>query len=321
MALLATAVSAHIHQPDDSPATPLDCIRAKLLPTEAYWRLARRVQAQTRPSDIVYCSSEAGGFQLAAVCAEQKKRPRIAIFVHNIDRPRTRAAMNLWRLGCRVDLFLTSSAKQARLLREQLNLSEDRARHIWDHTDTEFFTPGPMTPGKKRPLIVSVGLEQRDYKTLAAATCEMDVDVKISGFSKDAAAMARTFPDPMPANMSRQFYEWPDLIQLYRDADVVIASCQENKYAAGVTTLMEAMACSRPVIATATLGLQAYLDGAPLLTTPVGDPQAMRRVIEQALNDPQAATQLAARGYELAQTRYNMSRYVQEIADSLRALR
>ena len=52
-------------------------------------------------------------------------------------------------------------------------------------------------------MIVSVGLEQRDYRTLAAATADMDVDVKISGFSEDAEVLQRSFPDVLPANMSR----------------------------------------------------------------------------------------------------------------------
>ena len=48
----------------------------------------------------------------------------------------------------------------------------------------------------------------------------------------------------MPENMSRKFYEWPDLVQLYRDADVIAVCLVDNKYAAGVQGLLEAMAAS-----------------------------------------------------------------------------
>ena len=81
-----------------------------------------------------------------------------------------------------------------------------------------------------------MGLERRDYRTLAQAVSGLDVDIRISGFSYHAAAMARSFPDPMPANMSCRFYSWPDLVQLYRDADVVVAPVFPSRYAAGVTT-------------------------------------------------------------------------------------
>jgi hypothetical protein len=43
--------------------------------------------------------------------------------------------------------------------------------------------------------------------------------------------------------MSRKFYSWPDLVQLYRDADVIAVCLVDNKYAAGVQGLLEAMAC------------------------------------------------------------------------------
>ena len=33
----------------------------------------------------------------------------------------------------------------------------------------------------------------------------------------------------MPENMSRKFYEWPDLVQLYRDADVIAVCLVDNR--------------------------------------------------------------------------------------------
>jgi len=192
-------------------------------------------------------------------------------------------------------------------------------RHIWDHTDTRFFSPGSPSIVKKRPLIVSVGLERRDYRTLAGATHDLDVDVRISGFSQDAAAIARTFPDKLPANMSRRFYEWPELLQLYRNADVVVVSCFESRYAAGVQSLMEAMACKRPVIATATLGLKGYFEGSVVAIRP-NDVQAMREAIVGVLADPPGAEARAAQGYAHALQRHDMDRYVKEISTALRSL-
>ena len=156
------------------------------------------------------------------------------MFVHNLDRPRGRLALKLFGIKRSTELLLACSELQTSFLRDFLRTDQHQVKFIWDHTDIAFFCPGPANVNKKRPLIVSVGLEQRDYQTLAAATGDMDVDVKISGFSEDAAVLRRTFPAEMPANMSRKFYEWLDLVQLYRDADVVVVSVLENKYAAGV---------------------------------------------------------------------------------------
>ncbi|MES2889333.1 MAG: glycosyltransferase family 4 protein [Pseudomonadota bacterium] len=322
MALLAHELSAQVHQPP-APGVALsaaDSLRAKVLPRGDWWALARQVQAKTGPQDTVFCSSEAGGFQLAAVCAEKARRPRLAVFVHNVDRPRTRFALKWWHMAERVDLFLACSTQQVAFLRTFLNLPAERVQLVWDHTDTRFFTPGLVSPDKRRPLIVSVGLEQRDYKTLAAATGDLDIDVRISGFSKDAAALAKTFPATLPANMDRRFYAWDELLQLYRDADAVVVSCRENRYAAGVQSLMEGMACGRPVIATATEGLKSYLNDEVVRQVPPGNAADLRQAILQTLAEPALAARQASQGRALALQRHDMARYVKDIADALRGL-
>lgn len=322
MAVLAHQLSARVQQPPANTSLSFtDQWRSRLLPNDAYWALARQIQAQTGPGDTVFCGSEAGGLQLAAVLdGNPRKRPRLAVFVHNVNRPRARAALKLWQMKDRVDVFMACSSQQVDFLRDFLNLPADRVRFVWDHSDNLFFTPGPMSPEKRRPLVVSVGLEQRDYKTLAAATGDLDLDVRISGFSEDAAVLAQTFPATLPANMERRFYSWPDLLQLYRDADAVVVSCRENTYAAGVQSLMEGMCCSRPVIATATAGLRSYLDENVVKTVKPGDAQGMRQAIQETLAQPAKSRERAKRGYALAQQRHQLDRYVREIADILQEI-
>lgn len=319
MAELALTLDAVVHSPDGShEASPLDGLRSRVAGPPAMWSLARNVMASCEPGDVVFCPSEAGGLQLAAIAG--RNRPRIAVFVHNLDRPRGRAGLKLWNAATKVDLFLACSTEQVDFLRRYLHLGDERVQHVWDHTDTQFFTPAAPSAGKRRPLVVSVGLERRDYKTLAAAAHDLDVDIKVSGFSKDAAALARTFPDPLPANMSRRFYEWSDLAQLYSDADVVVVSCFPNRYAAGVQSLMEACSARRPVIVTATEGLAAYIDEETVLAVPPGDVAAMRAAIVRTLAHREEAEQRAGRAHALAQRRYDMDRYIAEIATALRSL-
>ena len=317
MGVLAEALGATVHEPDATPGTPLDRLRAKVAPPVSLWALARRVLAAAGPGDTVFCSSEAGGLQVAALAG--RKRPRIAVFVHNVDRPRARFALKAWHMADKVDVFMACSTHQVEFLRRYLGLREDRVRHVWDHTDTRFFTPGPASADKKRPLLVSVGLEQRDYRTLAAATEHLGLDVRISGFSKDAGVKAGTFPDRLPANMSRRFYSWRELLQLYRDADAVVVSCRENRYAAGVQSLMEAMACGRPVIAAATQGLSAFL-GEPVVETPPANASAMRSAILGLLADRSQATRRGEHGHALALERYGLDHYVSEVSTALRSL-
>jgi glycosyltransferase involved in cell wall biosynthesis len=320
MWMLAQQLGGTIHEPSDDDRVVLgDRLRAKLLPSRSLWSLARRVCEETGPGDVIFCSSEAGGLQLAAVAGASRQRARLAVFVHNLDRPRGRLALRVWRMANTVDLFLACSNRQVEFLRQYLRLEPERVRHVWDHTDTRFFTPGPPSPDKARPTIVSVGLERRDYRTLAAATQDLPVDVRISGFSKDASAMRETFPDPLPANMTRGFYSWRDLVQLYRDADVVVVSCRPNPYAAGVQSLMEAMACRRPVIATATEGLRDYLDDRVRLVNP-GDAAGMRTAILEALQNNDESESRARRGHDLAVRRYDIEAYVRDVTALLKAM-
>lgn len=321
MALLAENLDATVHEPQESdkvPATFADALRSRLAGPQAMWGLARRVLAAAAPPDSIFCSSEGGGLQLAALCSTLRQRPRLSVFVHNVDRPRARVALKLWNAAQGIDVFMACSQTQVDFLRRHLGLGPDRVRFVWDHTDTKFFVPGPKSADRKRPVIVSVGLEQRDYVTLAEATGAMDADVRISGFSKDAAALARTFPAQMPANMSMRFYEWPDLVQLYRDADVVVVSCHENRYAAGVQSLMEAMACACPIVVTATTGLRSYIDADSTLQIPPGDSGAMREAITSCLRDREPALRRAALAHELALRRHDMGRYLAELIEAIR---
>ncbi len=320
IAMLARELGAAMHAPDDRPVSPLDSLRAKLAGPASLWAMARNLARQVQPGDVVFCGTEAGGLQVGKVCSGLRHKPKVSMFVHNLDRPRGRAALRLFGIRKNVELLVACSELQISFLRRFLRTDESQVRFIWDHTDTAFFSPGAASRTKKRPLIVSVGLEQRDYQTLAAATSHMDVDVKISGFSEDAAVLRRTFPAEMPGNMSRKFYEWRDLVQLYRDADVVVVSVHENKYAAGVQSLMEGMACCRPVVATSTAGLRSYLHDDVVLAFPPGDAAALRTAIERSLQDPAAAEARARRGLELARTRHDIDGYVAQLAKDLRAL-
>ncbi|MES2991627.1 MAG: glycosyltransferase [Pseudomonadota bacterium] len=320
IAMLAHELDAEIHSPSLQNASGLDSLRARIAGPAALWVLAREVATVANSGDVIFCGTEAGGLQMAEVCGGSAKKMRLCMFVHNLDRPRGRLALALFGIRESVDLLLACSSSQTAFLKRSLNTDDTRVRFIWDHTDNAFFCPGPVSVGKRRPLVVSVGLEQRDYKTLAAATADMNVDVKISGFSEDAAVLSKTFPSTMPSNMSRRFYSWRDLVQLYRDADVVVVSVHENKYAAGVQSLMEGMACGRPIVATSTTGLKTYLDESSVLSVPPGDAAAMRNAIVRTLDDPVTANLRARRGLALSGERHGIERYVNEIAAHLREL-
>jgi len=320
MLLLQARLDAVMHQPETDRVNFTDRLNAKLIGTPATWAMARRLANQLSENDVVIATGEDIGIPLAVMFSQKCDRPKLAIVTHNLDRPKARLLLKLWQIHKSVDLFLPLCTPQANFLKQYLGAAASRVQKLPGHADQQFFTPGPPSSLKTRPTLVSVGLEQRDYRTLAEATADLEVDVQISAFSRDAKVIRRAFPKVMPANMTHQFYEWRELVQLYRDADLVIVSTTDNKYAAGVTTLVEAIACHRPVIASASQGLTEYLTPGTIDSFIPGDAEGLRQTIICHLSDrPQAEAQ-AALAYNFAMQHYSIERHVDAVVESLHAV-
>ena len=289
---LAAKVSARIDMPDDTlHPTMDDSFRGRLFSNPHLWAFARKTLAESGPDDTLFCTGEDIGIPLAFYRRTQKNPPRLVVTVHNLDRPRGRFALRWFRAARAVDLWITPAQTQADFLIHHVGIPAHRVRVIPEQTDTTFYHP-PETPiPHERPIIASVGLEQRDYRTLAAATHDLPVDVRISGFSKDAQALHAAFPDVTPANMSRKYYEWTQLAELYQSAALVVVPLFPNRYVAGITTFLEALASRRPLIVTHTAGLAPYSDTPGICqTVPPADPAKLRRAHRTFASHPPPPT-------------------------------
>lgn len=313
-------LGARIYQPRAVTVAPRDNMLAKIIGRPENWALARQVSLQLKEDDIIYCDGEDAGIPITAMSGGLRHRPKIVMYIHNLNRPRGRLALKLFNLKDKVDLFITGNTSQAELLRSYLSLPEKRVYKIHSQApvDISFFTPGMVSHSKLRPVIGSGGLEKRDYQTLALATSELDVDVKICAFSPSRTASGKTMPKVIPKNMSCRFYDWCELLQLYRDSDLVVVPLFENKYQAGLTTLFEAMACRRPVVITRSEGIIDDLIDSDIVTgvNPC-DPVGLKQAIEELLNNPSKASAQAQRGYELVIKEFNNSKYIQTFAKKL----
>ena len=321
--VLVRRLGATLHKTAFSAPTPSfrDRLLSRLIGIPHSWAFARDAVPRLGRGDVVYCIHENVGIPMAAAVRRSADRPKLAVFLGNLDRPRGRLASKLLRIADTVDLFVACCTTQLEFLRGHLKVADDRMFLLLEHLDNHFFTPGPPAPGKRRPVIASAGMEKRDYRTLAAATHDLDVDVKVGAWSRYAKVLARSFPDELPANMTRQFYKGPELVQLYRDGDVVVVPVLPCKYAAGVTTLMEAMACNRPVVVTRSPGLADYLsppEGVSVVEP--SDPMALRAAIVRLLDHPEEAQVMARQGYESAARRHDFDQAVETLARRLEAL-
>ncbi|MEE2691386.1 MAG: glycosyltransferase [Pseudomonadota bacterium] len=318
---LADELGAALYEPRDGEARAPGFLENHLLrPPPRILALADRVAAAAKDEDVVFCIAEGVGLALAANFQRSGKKTRLAVFAHNIVRPRMHLAMIATPWFRRIDRLYAISPRMVETARRRLPSMAARIVAVDEQADEAFFSPGAARP-KTRPLIVGVGLEQRDYRTLAAAIDGLDVEVRISAFSKDARQQRESLPDAMPANMSSAFYPWRDLVQLYRDADLVVAPLLPNNYAAGITTLLEAASVGKPVVATRTAGIEGvFSDPEAIAWVPPQDAAALRAEIEALLADKARRDALAARARAAFDARHRKSGRVKEMADDLRSL-
>jgi glycosyltransferase involved in cell wall biosynthesis len=318
---LSQQLDATVHKPENRPITVVDKLCARIAGQPEHWAMARDLVSRLNEDDFVYCLGEDVGLPLAILCKLLGKRPKLAMAVMAPDRPRVRGALQLFGLADQIDLFLTNTQVKADSLCRYLKLTSDRVFIFSEQTDVKFFTPGPASPHKQQPIVASAGLEQRDYHTLAEATHDLALDVNICAVSPNATVKQSKFPNPMPSNMTAQHYDWADLRQLYRDADVVVISLLENHYSAGLTVLMEAMACRRPVVMTRTTGLAAQLiDRGVVVGVNPGDAVGMRQAIVNLLNHPEQANALAERGYELLMQEHTSELHIEKVISAFKSV-
>lgn len=315
-------LNAKIHQSNEIFSLPTYSIYENIIGRRQDWLLARNLSSILTNKDIVFCADEYVGLPVAALCGGREKGPKIAVFIHNLNRLRERLVLKLFQIRERVDLLMSANPQQVDFLRDYLNLPEHRVCLFpYQPTDTSFFTPKLALSKKSRPLIVSGGLEQRDYRTLARATESLNVDVKICTASPVKTVNSRTFPKVIPANISHRYYDWNSLVQLYCDADIVAIALYENNFQAGLSTLFEALACRKPVVITRSPGIiQELIDAKAVLGVNPGDSEGLRQAIVSLLENSKQREDLAEKGYLLVHSRYNHHVYVKALVEQLTSI-
>ena len=319
--LLAQNLDASLLAQQDETIKLVDRISAQFFSTAENWAFARSIASQLTTNDVVFCPGEEIGIPLAAICDRQSERPKIVVWFHRITGLRTRTALKVFNIAKAVDLFVVSNSINKDFLINYLSLPQEQILFLWHLIDGQYFTPKNSSHNKPRPLLMSVGLEYRDYQLLATATADLDVEVKIAGFSQFQSRTAKYLPKVMPKNMSNQRYSWSELIELYQTADIAVICLKENTAAAGVTVLLEAMCCKKPIICSRTEGIKDYIsDRAAVMPVKPEDAEDLRQAILYLLNNPKQAQQRAERAFGLVKERHNLDRQIEVLAQFIRTI-
>ena len=215
----------------------------------------------------------------------------------------------------------------------RLGLPSDRVSIVPCGVDTAEFTPrGPVAPRTERPRLLVLGrLVERKGQDDAVRALRAVPDaelVVVGGPSREAldadpevrrlraiaadvgVADRLVFAGAVPRS---------DVPAWVRSADVVLAVPWYEPF--GITPL-EAMACGRPVVATAVGGLvDTVADGVTGDLVPPRDPERLGEVLAALLADDERRAAYGAAGVKRARARYRWSRVVADTEAVYRQVR
>lgn len=319
MAALADCLGAAIMQPAETSTRRRDRLGALIVGQPGHWALARELLQDLGSGDLVYATGDDSGLPIGLLAAIRRRKVKLAIFYSAPHRTRARVLTKLVaRLG--VDLLPIAGADDKV---DALNsLGIDRPGLLAsEQTDTGFFHPSRVANDRQRALITSCGLEQRDYATMVDAIEGMDLDVKVCAvspnFTNDTVVK---MPAVVPDNFEMRRFEFAELRRLYQDAAVTVIPLLENEYSAGMTTMMEAIACGSPVVITKNPGLATdFAENNLVVGVPPGDEQAIRSAIQRILEHPEEAVERAKRARAFVLAHHSSARYVELLCGSLTA--
>jgi len=173
-------------------------------------------------------------------------------------------------------------------------------------------------------VISAVGSEARDYATLLEAMHGLDVHAELAvgatvfqsgDYGADlASSMSNLIATPRNVEVHQQLAH-RDLRGLYARSRFVVIPTKDVEFDAGVTSIAEAMAMGKAVIASRARGQRDLVrDGETGLYIPPGDPRALRAAIAHLLAHPDEAERMGRAGRAIAERELTLDRWVSSVA-------
>jgi glycosyltransferase involved in cell wall biosynthesis len=177
--------------------------------------------------------------------------------------------------------------------------------------DAQFWSEAGAEP--EPGLVVGAGNDRhRDHELLVRAT-----GILRARRSAAHLALATHHPVPVgrPLGVRYPRLDHRAMRTLYGRASVVALAVRPNLHLSGLTTILEAMACSRPVVATETPGMSEYVaHGETGLLVP-RDAAKLAAAVEGLLRDPERARELGRRGREVLEERFTTAHLAAGLAE------
>lgn len=234
---------------DASPGTRLAIKTGGLDSALAWMAFERR-----REYGAIFSNGENVGIPLALLLGGVRNGPRHVTIGHRLSTGKKQLFFTKLKAQRRLDKIVVYAKSQEEWAMHRLGIAPEKLALIPFHADAQFYRPLPdiaVNPNQ----ICSAGLEWRDYPTLIEAVQNMpDLSVKLAASSPWSKHENETAGRELPQNVDARRYSYADLRLLYAESSFVVVPIKETDFQAGVTTILEAMAMGKAVIATRTTG-------------------------------------------------------------------
>lgn len=291
----------------------------------AAWRLSRLIR-QVRP-DVIHAHDPHGVAMSAmalSMSTEARKPPLVVS--RRVDFRMRGNSLSRWKYR-QVDLFICASEAIRRILLSD-GIPAERTVTVHEGIDlsrvdaappanlhAEFWLPhhAPVV-GNVAALVPHKG--QRHLIDAAALVVRQVPDARfiIAGDGELRSALERAVREHHLEKHVFLAGFRPDVLSLHKGFDVFVMSSVTEGLG---TSLLDAMACRRPVVATTAGGIpEVVVDGETGILVPPRDHEAMAAAIVKLLQDPQLRERMGHAGLVRARRRFSAE---QMVHDTLRA--
>ncbi len=299
-------------QADHSPGTRL-AVRGGLDAALAWMAFGRRHEYSA-----IFSNGENVGVPLALLMAGVSGGPRHVTIGHRLSTGKKQVFFTTLKAQRRLDKIFVYAKSQEEWAISRLGIAPEKLALIPFHADARFYRPLPeaaVAPDQ----ICSAGLEWRDYPTLIDAVRTMpELSVKLAAASPWSKHDNETAGRTLPPNVDARRYSYAELRDLYAASSFVVVPIKETDFQAGVTTILEAMAMGKAVIATRTSGqTDVITDGENGLSVAPGDVAGWREAICRLRGDGALRARLGANARRWVEENATLDLWAERIAASV----
>jgi glycosyltransferase involved in cell wall biosynthesis len=269
-------------------------LRARTGELEYFEALVAQRNSLRRSADVVLCWDEFTGIPAAALA--RLGGPPVVSGVQLLTDPSGRSKRFLRRAKAalrRMEAVFVQSHGMIPVLRDEWGLPPGKLRFVPFGIDGDWFRP--VGTGVDRDLVASVGDDpHRDHETLVKAVSEVR---RRRPATRLELATQLDVDLPSDLGVLHRGHLGPRRRQFYGQASVVAVATRPNIHGSGMSVVLEAMACGRPYVVTASEGLAGYVKhGHDGLVVQPGDVDMFASAVGALLADPDRADAMGAAG-------------------------